>query len=370
MPGSTCLYCKIEFNPKGSSRGKFCSKKCADTSRRKRANCLVCNQENPTVHQKTCSMECRVESQRRERHTKLPRCKICNKKCNYLRALYCSPSCRHQSQRGKKCLGNKQYALTCHTCSHNFVHGNPQVKYCSQKCRLSGNPKCILSYTETHLNEQIIEVIDGFLLGDGHIEKPKSNISARLNIKQKYQDFAEWMSLLLQPYQIPIKHIQRYDSRTNKYYQSYVGRSPSHPDIYKQYHRWYPNGVKIVPHDVRLTPQSVLIWYLGDGTLDRGKGNPRIGIASQSFAATEIDTILLPKLNTICPDLFHRTKRNEIRSNKNSLVPFFEYIGFESPVQCYSYKFMTRDDIVALRKKSKQNQLRGLEAGRKRKKGN
>lgn len=226
----------------------------------------------------------------------------------------------------------------------------------------------LLDYSQTYLTEPILEVLDGFLLGDGNIEKPPSTVASRLTINQKQQELSEWIADQFSPYGIEIREKHQFDKRTNKTYVAWKGKSHSHPDFLKQYRRWYPDGTKHIPIDVRLTPISLMIWYLGDGHLGQDAGNHRLLFASQSFSAAEIDSIPMPKLDSICPHLFRRTKRDEIRSNCGDLTPFFDYIGWTAPVRCMDYKFRTREYFDELRTICNKNMIRGLESGRGKKK--
>jgi hypothetical protein len=60
--------------------------------------------------------------------------------------------------------------------------------------------------------------------------------------------------------------------------------------LYKEYKRWYPKGKKAVPTDLRLTPESVLHWYVGDGS----SGKYELIFSTQSF--NEADNKLLARL--------------------------------------------------------------------------
>jgi len=127
-----------------------------------------------------------------------------------------------------------------------------------------------LDYKISYLSENVIEAIDGFLLGDGGIRisgNGNSNI-ARLSCGVEYEDFCRYM----------MNYFNIYGAKVNKYKSSnmnqgfvWSGRTYSHPDLYSQYMRWYPfvkekgKRDKQPPDDVRITPISVIVWYLGDG---------------------------------------------------------------------------------------------------------
>ena len=59
-----------------------------------------------------------------------------------------------------------------------------------------------LDYKQTFINESIIEYIDGFLLGDGHIDlsSSKQTLVARLTCGLAYQEFCEYLMLFFNTY--------------------------------------------------------------------------------------------------------------------------------------------------------------------------
>jgi len=120
---------------------------------------------------------------------------------------------------------------------------------------------------------------DGLILSDGCIQTNKG-YGSRLSTAFVH-DKAELASLaknllggLLYP------RPQRNQSQEALAYQSSV-----HPFWMKQKHRWYPTKSKIVPDDLVLTPETLAVWYMGDGSLGRDEnGNPsKIVFCTDSF---------------------------------------------------------------------------------------
>lgn len=52
--------------------------------------------------------------------------------------------------------------------------------------------------------------------------------------------------------------------------------------------RYYPDGVKAVPRDLKLTPISTLLWYLGDGNLAYSRNSPQVTLGGCSFSITDL----------------------------------------------------------------------------------
>jgi hypothetical protein len=139
----------------------------------------------------------------------------------------------------------------------------------------------------------------------------------------------------------------------------YNGRTCSHPDIYSQYLRWYVNdcGKKQPPDDVSITPLSVMIWYLGDGSLVKTKSSVTIRLSTDGFSK-EKNEMLVEKLK-YCGIKSKVNNDNRIRINNNSISDFFNFIGRSSPIGCYQYKF----DLPIWRLESKRMSIVAKEIG-------
>lgn len=192
----------------------------------------------------------------------------------------------------------------------------------------------------SYLTENQIAAIDGFLLGDGNINinrrTEKNPPPARLSCGLEFYEFSEYMA----------SHFKRYFPVINWYKHSKMKRgfvwqmrTQMHPDFSKQYERWYPNsGIKQPPDDVRITPTSVMMWYLGDGTLVQfGQNSIQLKLSTDGFSRERVE-FLADKLNEKGIKC-HRLNNNRIYIKAKGISSFFDFIGRESPVECYQYKF-------------------------------
>lgn len=197
--------------------------------------------------------------------------------------------------------------------------------------------KPYLDYSVSFINEHIIEFLDGFLLGDGNISPSKTKSkTARFKCGLEHEEFCEYLMSFIKIYG---SIVSKYNTPNMKQGFVFDGRSSFHPDIYTQYHRWYKNKVKIVPKDVRITPLSVLLWYLGDGSLVNNKSHNSIMLRLSTDAFSKQDVLFLCKrLRDIGIDC-SRTSYNRVRISSKGVPAFFNFIGRKSPVKCYDYKF-------------------------------
>lgn len=196
----------------------------------------------------------------------------------------------------------------------------------------------------SHLCEPITEWIDGFLLGDGSIGTvSKNRDSFRFTMGSTEDQWTRYAMSGLTPYQ-PSEPRQsgKVSERTPNI--CWLSSSLIHPDITIQRHRWYPNGKKIVPQDVRITSTSIRLWYLGDGSLCNARSNfTMVRFATCSFEPSEIEGILIPKLKALGLECIRETSKNDIRICPESIGTFFDLIGRESPIPCYARKFAAPD---------------------------
>lgn len=200
-----------------------------------------------------------------------------------------------------------------------------------------------LDWNQSLLNEDMIDSIDGFLLGDGRV-KPYYNKgdknSATLVCGVQYQEFAIYFSKFFGPYRSVVKKNKdpsmvqgfRWDMSTK-----------SHAELFGQYQRWYRQKddkmLKHVPGNVRLTPKSVMMWYLGDGSIVINNDNNTVVVrlSTDGFAKANVEFLVvkLTELGISC----RRNNENRIYIEAKGIPAFFNFIGSKSPVKCYDYKF-------------------------------
>ncbi len=180
-----------------------------------------------------------------------------------------------------------------------------------------------------------IEVLTGCLLGDGHLSKIRSNSyfsytsNIENHIKFVYNEFNKYMN--------DIRFINYYDKRTNKTYYRYITNSILNETFTDLRQKWYPNGKKIIPNNIKLTSTVCLFWYIGDGGLIQNykkKKTSYLKLSTQCFNEDDIDNILIPQLQQF----------NAYRYNKLIFIPkinvdnFLSFIG-DCPIPEYECKW-------------------------------
>lgn len=142
----------------------------------------------------------------------------------------------------------------------------------------------ILKY-ESSLNEFQKQVLIGYLLGDGHLETWKNSQAARLKVEQgfKQKEFVNW---LYEVFKSLVKTFPK--EKVNKIYFNTLSSS----QFYIFHTLFYKNGKKIIPDNIEqlLTPLSLAVWLMGDGSVKSKECNGRI-INTHGYKKEEVNKI-------------------------------------------------------------------------------
>lgn len=121
-------------------------------------------------------------------------------------------------------------------------------------------------------NEKFVSIVDGLLLGDGRIGEKGL---LRLEQSKKRLGWLEHVAFNLSTIGadtrlIPIPPREReLEGRKIRHKGGGLVYTPCYVELQEQKKRWYPEGKKIVPEDVVLTPLSLAYWFCGDGSYDK-----------------------------------------------------------------------------------------------------
>ena len=219
--------------------------------------------------------------------------------------------------------------------SNRLKDANIQRRSCSKARRIvSDSP----DWDREFLTEETIEAIDGFLLGDGYAYVNHNKLISRISCGVQHKEFCDYCRSFFLSYKASESSYS--PDKSGRSSGTWSFRTRFHPDLYKIASRWYPKDypIKRVPADARITKLSVMLWYLGDGTVINKNNTCTIRLSTDAFPPEDIENILMPKLiqqNIDCC----RTSENRIRVKTRSVPQFFDLIGRQSPIECYSYKF-------------------------------
>lgn len=242
------------------------------------------------------------------------------------------------SNRSEELFGIK---ISAGTIYKEIVRYNIPLRTKSQSISMA---KSTLDASQIWMNESKIEWVDGLMLGDGYInfKKDINFMGARFRLDSSCKEWTIYGMSELKEYQTdePKTYNQIDEKHPNPIWMS---QTLTHPEIVIQARRWYPDPdyKKKVPKDVRITPTSVMLWYLGDGSFHyEEEGNiAALRLATCGFLEEDIKNILMPKLAEVGIRSGYVNGKNDIRIDSDSIKDFFNFIGYQSPIKCYEYKF-------------------------------
>lgn len=208
------------------------------------------------------------------------------------------------------------------------------------------------AYRTNHceITEDLINILDGFLLGDGSLRAGRSCKSASFYVSQCGRR-KEWLTnskALLESKGI----MSKIDRRDNKDSVLMVGRQKGslirggphfvlrtsfYTEMLEEYQRWYPNGSKTVPKDLQLAPIGLAQWYFGDGALCRPNGNSQVVFATNGFSYEDAD-FLAQLIRLTFGWNAHVNKGPVIRmGRRNQILELIQVVAPFAP-KCFSYK--------------------------------
>ena len=187
------------------------------------------------------------------------------------------------------------------------------------------------------LSSKALEWINGELLGDGCLSS-RSKYSALFIYGSKHYEYIDYVSDTLKAF--GIEQAGKIHKKIQKQYGniSYDYASKCYPELKSIRDKWYPNGKKIVPKDIELTPLTLRQHYIGDGSLCKSKKwNSSIILCTNGFSISDVEW-LVEQLNNLGFKATRQPARNIIYISSYSTQDFLNYIG-ECPVNCYNYKW-------------------------------
>jgi len=189
-----------------------------------------------------------------------------------------------------------------------------------------------------NLSYRQMQIINGLLLGDGHIERRKLTQNAILRVERSIKDelylfdnFKEFENIC------PSKPKYRKKNGVIKFINFYT-RSI---DLLNWYHsEWYADKIKILPKNIgaHLTPLTCAIWFCDDGFIYNNRKTLAMRLCTHSFSKSE-NEYLCKNLNSILKVKFKVSKikvRNKyyhvLCGAHEATIKFMDYIKSELPI--------------------------------------
>lgn len=142
------------------------------------------------------------------------------------------------------------------------------------------------------LTDRQRQLLEGMLLGDAHLERQSGRAVARLKIEHSQSQAAyvdwkyhEWRDWVLTP-----PSVRRKTSRPGTQSLNIGFSTLSHGELEEVRQRFYPEGRKVVPFDVMVTPLSLAVWFMDDGSR-KSRECRGLYLNTQGFSALGVETL-------------------------------------------------------------------------------
>lgn len=176
----------------------------------------------------------------------------------------------------------------------------------------------------------------GSMLGDGAMRHNHKNASFIISRALADLEYLEYEFDYFRDFcRTGIVQKRVYDKRTKKFYYKCYFHTLTNPIFNKYYEEWYPNGAKIVPLNLQLTPQMCAIWFCDDGCVMVPSPNTlTLKLSTNGFTKTEVK-FLSSLLNKKLHENFFvsKTEKNQyvICAGTNATINFINYIKNNLP---------------------------------------
>jgi hypothetical protein len=184
------------------------------------------------------------------------------------------------------------------------------------------------------------QILVGMLLGDAHLERQQGALAARLKIEHSvaqkaYVDwkYLEWRDWVRTPPKARVRRNRLGTSSTN------VGFSTlSHVELERFRLEFYRDRRKVIPRDLELTPLSMAVWFMDDGSK---KSSQCRGLYLNTQSFTRAEVVLLQRVME--RDVGVRTTVRRQRDGLQIYVPASSTPGLAA--------FITREMLPSMRYK-------------------
>ncbi len=193
-------------------------------------------------------------------------------------------------------------------------------------------------------NKDVLSVLVGTLLGDGHAEKRNNSTRFQIHMSSRNYEYVFWLHKFFaeKGYCSRTKPVvKKQIGKNNNLYFSIKFKSFSFSSLNFVYDSFYNKQKKVIPKDIEnfLTEQALAIWVMDDG----GNSGSGMKISTKSFLLSE--TILLQKTLSekfcVKPTIQHHKQKYILYFKKSDLLSLSSVIK-PHMLPCMYYKYFLK----------------------------
>ncbi len=228
--------------------------------------------------------------------------------------------------------------LGCHLGTVKRAIKRLGIKY---KKKTGSNYKLLRSWPDEFTPEQN-EILVGSMLGDGTITDRSPHF--RMKQARVFREYVVWFHEAFRVYMTDLIHDSTGMCR-GKVIESSMAITRTAPRFVTLRQKWYPEGIKIVPRDIRLTPRLCAHWHVQDGQNRQNKREAALN--TNSFTKDDVE-FLVERLRLDVGIKSHCRRKS---SNKDQWViifgnqygdegyfQFLDLVRPHIPWECFQYK--------------------------------
>lgn len=216
----------------------------------------------------------------------------------------------------------------------------------------TGSNYRITRHWPAHFTSEQNQVLTACLLGDGMITKTHPSFRVKQSLEQA--EYIQYLHEFFRPYTTPMLYYEEFIYR-GSVCKSVTCGSYTENRFVELRSKWYPDGMKIVPKDIDLTPLGCAHWFVQDGHNRQDKREAILH--TNAFTVGDVEFLikmLRVKLNIKCHWRFKRLGCQPIivMGNQFGDEGYFEFLEMIRPHMkwnCFAYKV---DVSEAIRKRS------------------
>ena len=189
------------------------------------------------------------------------------------------------------------------------------------------------------MSDQLMRKLDGWMLGDGNLTF--TGRQAHFQLSSKHEMYADFVRRQFESELIECKKYEVFDKTYRK--TAWKLRSLNTIELEREYRRWYIDGKKRIPNDLKLTSDAFKVWIMDDGTLDRKAGHMRM--CTNGFSPEECEFLADLVNRFLDVDCVHVCERGKNTTRlyipKVAVHTLLAKIG-SCDVNCFTYKWAVK----------------------------